>query len=282
MSDDHSARKKKKNAEAQCALRARQNKYISTLEESVTKLESVMLQLQNSYRQACAEAQEIRQDNARLQHALYEQENLRRAMWPQKPSHHLETDALPSQPPLSYPHTTINSHLGSSQLPYYGSANMPYCHNEDPTMYGNHYTAGSPTVMSSEMSYDSQYPVEHQQAPFNTLEMNPYVSPSSLSISLSSSTPPSSSSATLNPPFQCNFPENGPWSDHADFDYHPQGEGMVHCAVDISHAGIASDTVCFRRGTKRTHAGADRPLLPILPPLSASDNDPLDEGSDED
>ncbi|KAK0465163.1 uncharacterized protein EV420DRAFT_1637320 [Desarmillaria tabescens] len=332
------ALRKKKNADAQAAFRARRANYISTLEETVTNLESVVLQLQDSCREARAEAQELRQDNARLRHAFRERENLWRAMWPRKSGHGPDTDDPPPPPPLSYPHPAINGHLGSSQLSHYGSDSMPYRPSEDPSMCGSQYPApnppaltyvenevspdgsqplasrvakynsyfnpvtssprdgswsqgmgqtspgeqglppntshssgsphfaGSPTITSSEMSYVGRYPVEDQKAPLNTLETNPYVFPASRSISPSSSTPPSSSSATLNPPFQFNFPENGASSDRADFDYRRQGEVMLHGGTaDISLAGPASDAVRYRLGTKRTHSGADRPLLPILP-----------------
>ncbi|EJD01975.1 uncharacterized protein FOMMEDRAFT_157117 [Fomitiporia mediterranea MF3/22] len=55
--------RKKKNADAQAAFRARRANYIATLEETVTSLEAVVVQLQDSCREARAEASELRQEN---------------------------------------------------------------------------------------------------------------------------------------------------------------------------------------------------------------------------
>ncbi|KAJ8702623.1 hypothetical protein PTI98_001325 [Pleurotus ostreatus] len=80
--DDNTSRlsdvalRKKKNADAQAAFRARRANYIATLEETVTSLESVVLQLQDSCREARTEATELKQDNARLRHEFREREVL--------------------------------------------------------------------------------------------------------------------------------------------------------------------------------------------------------------
>ncbi|KAG1831187.1 hypothetical protein DFJ58DRAFT_872191, partial [Suillus subalutaceus] len=55
--------RKKKNADNQAAFRQRRANYIATLEETVTSLESVLLQLQDSCREARSEAGYLRQDN---------------------------------------------------------------------------------------------------------------------------------------------------------------------------------------------------------------------------
>ncbi|EJC97281.1 uncharacterized protein FOMMEDRAFT_164124 [Fomitiporia mediterranea MF3/22] len=55
--------RKKKNADAQAAFRARRANYIATLEETVTSLEAVVVQLQDLCREACTEASELRQEN---------------------------------------------------------------------------------------------------------------------------------------------------------------------------------------------------------------------------
>ncbi|EJD05428.1 uncharacterized protein FOMMEDRAFT_152737 [Fomitiporia mediterranea MF3/22] len=54
---------RKKNADAQAAFRARRANYIATLEETVTSLEAVVVQLQDSCCEARAEASELRQEN---------------------------------------------------------------------------------------------------------------------------------------------------------------------------------------------------------------------------
>ena len=81
--DDSSLLRKKKNADAQAAFRARRQNYISTLEETgrqalflvsafplililVTSLESVVIQLQESCRETRSENLQLRQENSRL------------------------------------------------------------------------------------------------------------------------------------------------------------------------------------------------------------------------
>ncbi|RXW22934.1 hypothetical protein EST38_g2904 [Candolleomyces aberdarensis] len=72
------AARKKKNADAQAAFRARRANYIATLEEAVTSLESVVLSLQDAGREARAEVQDLQQQNARLR--LESQERERQTM----------------------------------------------------------------------------------------------------------------------------------------------------------------------------------------------------------
>ncbi|KAG1761002.1 hypothetical protein EDD22DRAFT_780408 [Suillus occidentalis] len=75
------ALRKKKNADAQATFHQRRANYIATLEETVTSSESVVLQLQDSCREARSEAGDLRQDNARLKHELREREKFWRAVW---------------------------------------------------------------------------------------------------------------------------------------------------------------------------------------------------------
>ncbi|PCH33624.1 hypothetical protein WOLCODRAFT_93867 [Wolfiporia cocos MD-104 SS10] len=60
------ALRKKKNADAQAAFRARRANYIATLEETVTNLEAVVIQLQDSCREAKIENAELRLEIARM------------------------------------------------------------------------------------------------------------------------------------------------------------------------------------------------------------------------
>ncbi|KIO08264.1 hypothetical protein M404DRAFT_343922 [Pisolithus tinctorius Marx 270] len=93
------ALRKKKNADAQAAFRQRRANYIATLEETVTSLESVVLQLQDSCREARNEAGELRQDNARLRHELREREKFWRALWQARKTGQVpDTDDIPSLP----------------------------------------------------------------------------------------------------------------------------------------------------------------------------------------
>ncbi|KAG7099235.1 hypothetical protein E1B28_001100 [Marasmius oreades] len=94
------ALRKKKNADAQAAFRARRTNYIQTLEETVTNLESVVLQLQDSCRDARNEAQELRQENGRLRLQLKEREHFWRTVWSRK--NQSDGDDFPALPPGSF------------------------------------------------------------------------------------------------------------------------------------------------------------------------------------
>ncbi|KAJ7181678.1 anaphase-promoting complex, cyclosome, subunit 4-domain-containing protein [Mycena crocata] len=129
------ALRKKKNADAQAAFRARRANYIATLEETVTSLESVVLQLQDSCRDARSEAQELRQHNANLRHEFREREKFWRALWQSRKTG--ENDELP---PLPQP--ILNGHMGSSQMHSYGTDSMTYRSHDDPTMCTGQYNTG--------------------------------------------------------------------------------------------------------------------------------------------
>ncbi|KAJ6509555.1 anaphase-promoting complex, cyclosome, subunit 4-domain-containing protein, partial [Mycena vitilis] len=336
--------RKKKNADAQAAFRARRANYIATLEETVTSLESVVLQLQDSCREARSEAQDLRQQNASLRHECREREKFWRTLWQSRKTG--DNDELP---PLPQP--ILNSHMGSSQLHTYGAESMAYRSHDDPTMCSGQYNAGaysqSPSMpyaagdVSSENSphsltqrgakygpysysvhrdhswpqnmsqnassggesgpptsaHSSNSPTfgesptltsssdlsgpfstrfgEDAKVPVNNLDTAPYVFPGSRSISPSSTTP--SSSASLTSPFQFAFPDSGvpPPHDRTDFDYHRHsnpGRSDVGLHAEVSLSGPGSDAVRYRLGTRRADSGADRPMLPILPPLTMSDN----------
>ncbi|KAG2029172.1 hypothetical protein BDR03DRAFT_810799, partial [Suillus americanus] len=62
------ALRKRKNADGQAAFRQRRANYIATLEETVTGLESLILQLQDSCHEARSEAGDLRQESAHLIH----------------------------------------------------------------------------------------------------------------------------------------------------------------------------------------------------------------------
>lgn len=120
------ALRKKKNADAQAAFRARRAAYISTLEATVNNLESIVLSLQDSCREARGEAQELRQENARLKLELREREKFWRAMWPRK-SGSSESD-LPPPPPLSQT-SSMNG-----QMHVFTNENVAYRPSDDPAV----------------------------------------------------------------------------------------------------------------------------------------------------
>ncbi|KAJ6575134.1 hypothetical protein B0H19DRAFT_628748 [Mycena capillaripes] len=336
--------RKKKNADAQAAFRARRANYIATLEETVTSLESVVLQLQDSCREARSEAQDLRQQNASLRHEYREREKFWRTLWQSRKTG--ENDELP---PLPQP--VLNGHMGSSQLHTYGAESMAYRSHDDPTMCSGQYNAGtyshsssmsyaasdvsgensphsltqrgakygpysyhvhgshrehswpqniggqntssggesgpptsahssdspsfgeSPTLTSSDLSvpFNARFG-EEAKVPVNNLDTAPYVFPGSRS------TTPSSSSASLTSPFQFAFPDSGvPPHERTEFDYrrnsNPRSDVGLHGPnAEVSLSGPGSDAVRYRLGTRRADSSADRPMLPILPPLSMSDS----------
>jgi hypothetical protein len=153
------ALRKKKNADAQAAFRARRANYIATLEETgqeiplgtsmtkflpltvhslVTSLESVVLQLQDSCREAKTEANEMRQENSRIRHDFREREKLWKALFQtRKTGRGPESDDLPPTPPSFSPthsqSSSVNSHLASSHMSHYGNDTLVYRTGDDPS-----------------------------------------------------------------------------------------------------------------------------------------------------
>ncbi|KAA1468250.1 hypothetical protein DENSPDRAFT_877956 [Dentipellis sp. KUC8613] len=149
------ALRKKKNADAQAAFRARRANYIATLEETVTNLEAVVLQLQDSCREARAEANELRQENSRLRHAGREREKFWRALYQTikgTDSHLEDFPPLPACFGPMHPQTTaVNSHLSS--------------YPEDGMRYGN----GESAVASASYQHASsgEFSARHPSLPYN-------------------------------------------------------------------------------------------------------------------
>ncbi|KAF8168081.1 hypothetical protein B0H34DRAFT_44878 [Crassisporium funariophilum] len=110
------ALRKKKNADAQAAFRARRANYIATLEETVTSLESVVIQLQESCRESRNESLELRQENARLRLENREREKFWRALYQARKSGQAsEADDLPPQLSSPFPGHAQSSGLASHQ-----------------------------------------------------------------------------------------------------------------------------------------------------------------------
>ncbi|KAG1845153.1 hypothetical protein F4604DRAFT_1960270 [Suillus subluteus] len=148
----------------------------------------------------------------------------------------------------------------------------PWTHNVAQTASAN----GSPTLTSPDVYVNC--PFEEQKTQLDHLETTPYLFPNSRSISPTSSTPPSSSSASLTSPFQFTFPADGPITqDRAEFDY--AGHSNTHSidlvlhgrTADISLPSAGSDGVRYRLGARRTNSDPS-PLLPSLPQFSGSGN----------
>ncbi|KAH7880699.1 hypothetical protein F5879DRAFT_965651 [Lentinula edodes] len=300
------ALRKKKNADAQAAFRARRTNYITTLEETVVNLESVVRVLQDSCREATTEAQELQQENNQLRQALRNQENFWRASWPKRGQNSETESEFPSYP--SPPSTTFNStqypdnSLGFNQYP--ASPSVSFNHQNQPytswTQTSSHssnspHFVESPTLTSaSDMNLiGNRYP-DDQKIPLNNLEPTvvPYVFPNSRSISPSSSTPPSSSTTALTSPFPFAFNDaQGAAQDRPEFEYRRQTTQSHGAEVISLHGGtadisaIASSSgndggVRYRLGgnNRRMDAILDRTsLLPLLPPITSgtagSEND---------
>ncbi|EGO02681.1 hypothetical protein SERLA73DRAFT_176033 [Serpula lacrymans var. lacrymans S7.3] len=110
------ALRKKKNADAQAAFRQRRANYIATLEETVTSLESVVLQLQDSCREARSEAADLRQGNIRLRQDFRERESFWRALWQaRKGGQVTEADDL-DLPPLPSSFATLQHTNSAGQI----------------------------------------------------------------------------------------------------------------------------------------------------------------------
>ncbi|KXN90008.1 hypothetical protein AN958_05013 [Leucoagaricus sp. SymC.cos] len=137
------ALRKKKNADAQAAFRARRANYIATLEETVTSLESVVLQLQDSWRESRAELQDARQEILRLQHQCRERDRFWRDLWENRrtgPAPDTEDISSPSFSPI-HTHTTSLGPQMTTQLASYSLEGIAYRSDETSTpqsAYSNH------------------------------------------------------------------------------------------------------------------------------------------------
>nr|VWO96707.1 B-ZIP transcription factor [Ganoderma boninense] len=129
------ALRKKKNADAQAAFRARRANYIATLEETVTNLESVVLQLQESCRHTESQLQEVRQENARLKTELDHKESLLRMYEQQKKVDREPQDDYPltSYAPARTPPVTMSASMSSGPVNSYADESMRYPSNSHPS-----------------------------------------------------------------------------------------------------------------------------------------------------
>jgi hypothetical protein len=122
------------------------------LPPKVTNLEAVVLQLQDSCREARAEANELRQDNTRLRTAGREREKFWRALWQTKKGSESQVDEFPPPPPCfgpMHPHiTAINSQIGPAVGPYAEDA-LHYPTGNTPPFSDVTYPTGTPSELTT-------------------------------------------------------------------------------------------------------------------------------------
>src|ERR1700722_9383293 len=201
LSDDHTSRlsdlalRKKKNADAQAAFRARRANYIATLEEtghplflffffsllthstSVTSLESVVLQLQDSCRQSSKENNELRNELVHLRHENRHWRVFYQARKTMQGPPRPENDHLPPPPP-SIPYSTPlpTTHLESPHIHQYTNEAF-YRTNDEPLCNGpynqnNNYPNHSPTIPYVGQDHDSIQP-DPSSHPINPHRVSP-------------------------------------------------------------------------------------------------------------
>jgi hypothetical protein len=143
----------------------------------VTNLEAVVLQLQDSCREARAEMNELRQDNSRLRNAGREREKFWRALWQTKKGPESQVDEFPPPPscfgPMHPQITAINSQIGPAVGPYaedalhYTASNTPpFSDVTYPTGTHSELTARSPSVSYAHGDAESQHRPTNQFTPY--------------------------------------------------------------------------------------------------------------------
>ncbi|KAH9946631.1 anaphase-promoting complex, cyclosome, subunit 4-domain-containing protein [Amylocystis lapponica] len=139
-SDDSSSRmseaalRKKKNADAQAAFRARRANYIATLEETVTNLEAVVIQLQDSCRSAKNEAAELREQNLRLKQDAKQRERLLRKLLHGKgvDAADMQGEDFPPAPPYSvHPPSAAGPSMSPAHTSHYTNDALRYTTGND-------------------------------------------------------------------------------------------------------------------------------------------------------
>ncbi|KAG6819181.1 hypothetical protein H0H93_014579 [Arthromyces matolae] len=342
LMSDAIKKKKKTNAECHAAFRTRRAKYITALEETgmpkrsyffpsfltphqATNLESVVIQLQESCREAHHENQELQQAKINLQHEFREREKFWRILLAKKSERGADCEnvELPHLLP-SFLSPPSSGDIGSAPMSQYPAGASNYRLDEDTSNCHSPYTynpssvvsysgleseslsdapwssqvsqnvsssaessahssrspgfIGSTAVPSTDMSFVRRFPPEGQKVPLSTLNTAAYAFSDSHSIFPSSSTPNSASSSSL-PSFRFSFPDKGgqdrPEHEDRRHKLHPHGPGEVTLNGGIANklsVGPASDAVKYRLANQKDPISSERPLLPMLPPLSGSDH----------
>ncbi|KAF8642250.1 hypothetical protein AX16_009525 [Volvariella volvacea WC 439] len=149
--DDQAARlsdvalRKKKNADAQAAFRARRANYIATLEETVTNLESVVIHLQDSCRGFEHTEKELRRELNRVVSEYANREMFWRSLWQAKKNGDT-CDDLPPLPPFfaSNPELVNPSASLGPPVQTYGAPSLAY--RGETQLCGPVYGGGSSTA----------------------------------------------------------------------------------------------------------------------------------------
>ncbi|KAI0365237.1 hypothetical protein BV20DRAFT_954638 [Pilatotrama ljubarskyi] len=147
------ALRKKKNADAQAAFRARRANYIATLEETVTNLESVVIQLQDSCRAMKEQLNAAEQDNARLRTELDHKDSIIRMYEQQKKVDREPPDDYPmsSYTPIRTPPITMPTSMSAGPSSHYA---------DDPMRYGS---ANNPAASMGGSSYHNPNAQDYPQ-----------------------------------------------------------------------------------------------------------------------
>ncbi|PSS37725.1 hypothetical protein PHLCEN_2v418 [Hermanssonia centrifuga] len=161
-SDDNvpgeSAQRKKKNADAQAAFRARRANYIATLEDAVTNLEAVVVQLQESLRQSKYDTSNLRTEVSQLRKEATDREKFWRALWQTR------NTGMPPDPDDTFnmpSYAQSHSSPGSSRPPSTPSPTMTAAtHYRDERL---RYSA-DPSVTLVSPSYRSNHLQQHSPA----------------------------------------------------------------------------------------------------------------------
>lgn len=115
--------RKKKNADAQAAFRARRANYIATLEETVTNLEAVVIQLQESCRASKTDADKLRAEVNKLRNEARDREKFWRALWQTKktgmPPDPTDDAVLPSYAQIHSSPVSVPSRMASVSPTHY-------------------------------------------------------------------------------------------------------------------------------------------------------------------
>ncbi|KAG5350988.1 ATP-dependent RNA helicase DRS1 [Termitomyces sp. T112] len=170
------ALRKKKNADAQAAFRARRANYIATLEETVTSLESVVIQLQESCREARHENQELRQDNARLRHEFREREKFWRNLFQARKTEQGAADCDEPPPlPSSFLSSHPSSNMAATSMTQYSAGGSSYRMSEDVSIchspyanYSHHTPALSYPGIESDIPSESLANAGHRGSKYNS------------------------------------------------------------------------------------------------------------------
>ncbi|KAI8995617.1 anaphase-promoting complex, cyclosome, subunit 4-domain-containing protein [Trametes punicea] len=155
------ALRKKKNADAQAAFRARRANYIATLEETVTNLESVVLQLQEARRQTDRQLQDMRQENARLKTELEHKDSLLRMYQEQRKVDREPQDDYPMgpYPPVRTPPIPMSASMSAGPASHYTDDSMRYASTSNPAASMNGSSYHNPNAPDySQRSPAMQYP----------------------------------------------------------------------------------------------------------------------------